>query len=73
MRYDRHGFPIPAEFERPTAAEDAADFGRVGPRLASLEQDDDAQPQRRRPGQNRGGAVMTATAAAPDGRRGRGD
>ena len=46
MRYDRHGFPIPVEFERPAAAQDATDFGRVGPRLASLEQDDDAQPGR---------------------------
>lgn len=34
MRYDRHGFPIPAEFERPAAARDEHDFGRVGPRPA---------------------------------------
>jgi hypothetical protein len=40
MRYDRHGFPIPAEFERPAAARDADDFFRAGPRLATLEQDD---------------------------------
>jgi len=40
MRYDRHGFPIPAEFERPAVAQDAADFDRVGPRPAMLEQDD---------------------------------
>jgi hypothetical protein len=40
MRYDRHGFPIPAEFERPATAHDAADFGRVGPRPAMLEKDD---------------------------------
>jgi hypothetical protein len=38
MRYDRHGFPIPAEFERPPAARDAADFGRVGPLPATLSQ-----------------------------------
>jgi hypothetical protein len=39
MRYDRHGFPIPTEFERPAASRDAADFGRIGPRPATLEQD----------------------------------
>ena len=36
MRYDRHGFPIPAEFERPAAARDEVDFGRAGPRQAPL-------------------------------------
>jgi tetratricopeptide (TPR) repeat protein len=46
MRYDRHGFPIPAEFERPAAARDAADFGRVGPRPAALEQTDGVQDGR---------------------------
>lgn len=40
MRYDRNGFPIPVEFDRPpTAARDAADFGRVGPRPATLDRD----------------------------------
>ena len=36
MRYDRHGFPIPAEFERPPAAHDEFDFGRGGPRQSPL-------------------------------------
>jgi hypothetical protein len=40
MRYDRHGFPIPAEFERPASARDAADFGRMGPRPATLDRND---------------------------------
>lgn len=32
MRYDRHGFPIPAEFERPANdAAETADFGRAAP------------------------------------------
>lgn len=32
MRYDRHGFPIPAEFERPPVARDEDAFRRVSPR-----------------------------------------
>jgi tetratricopeptide (TPR) repeat protein len=40
MRYDRHGFPIPTEFERPAASRDAADFGRVGPQMATLDRND---------------------------------
>ena len=42
MRYDRHGFPIPAEFERSSpAAQDAAEFGRVGQRPVTLLDRDD--------------------------------
>ena len=55
MRYDRHGFPIPAEFERPTAARDSADFGRVDSRSA-------AQPQRERFQDDVGGPATTASA-----------
>jgi len=40
MRYDRHGFPIPAEFDRPTAARDVDDFFRGVPRVATPEQAD---------------------------------
>jgi len=41
MRYDRHGFPIPVEFERPSpASHDAFDFGSVGPRQVTLDRDD---------------------------------
>ena len=41
MRYDRHGFPIPAEFERPSpASRDAFDVGLVGPRQVPLDRDD---------------------------------
>jgi hypothetical protein len=42
MRYDRHGFPIPVEFERPAASPGDAEFGRVGPRLTALERNDSA-------------------------------
>ena len=41
MRYDRHGFPIPAEFERSSpTARDAVDLGRVGPQPVTLDRDD---------------------------------
>jgi hypothetical protein len=40
MRYDRYGFPIPAEFEPPTSARDAADFGRSGPQPATSDWND---------------------------------
>ena len=41
MRYDRHGFPIPVEFERSSpAARDAVDFARVGPQPVTLDRDD---------------------------------
>jgi len=67
MRYDRHGFPIPAEFDRPTAARDADDFGRGGPRLVTLEQDDGpavgraatGPGDRRRPGAGKRWLLLT--------------
>ena len=43
MRYDRHGFPIPAEFELPPLTRDAADFGRVGPRPVTLDRNNELQ------------------------------
>jgi len=55
MRYDRHGFPIPAAFELPTSARDGDDFSRVGPRLSTLEQDN--------------GPAVGRAATGPDGRR----
>jgi hypothetical protein len=51
MRYDRHGFPIPAEFERPApVAREAADFGRIGSRPAVLDHDGAATAGRQRAG-----------------------
>jgi hypothetical protein len=51
MRYDRHGFPIPAEFERPApVAREAADFGRIGSRPAVLDHDGAATAERQRAG-----------------------
>ena len=55
MRYDRHGFPIPAEFEQPAAARDAVDFGRVDSRSA-------AQPRSERFQDDVGGRDATASA-----------
>ena len=51
MRYDRHGFPIPAEFERPApVAREAADFGRIGSRPAVLDHDGAVTAGRQRAG-----------------------
>jgi hypothetical protein len=60
MRYDRHGFPIPTEFERPAASRDAADFGRVGPQMATLDRNDGVRDE---------GFGVGSAAAVPVGRQ----